>query len=1021
MSHQVIPQIKIVARGDTTLVDAYLTPVLRHYINQVEDALSGAPLQFMQSNGGLTKASEFSGCNSILSGPAGGVVGMVATAKALGFDNIIGFDMGGTSTDICLYKGQYQQTLDTEIAGVRISAPMLDIHTVAAGGGSIIHYKDQRFQVGPDSAGANPGPASYQRGGPLTVTDIQVLLGRIRPDCFPSCFCETSDQPLNKKVVTEAFLQLASAISNQTDEPWSSQRVGQGFMDIAVANMANAIKQMTTSKGLDVEDFIINCFGGAGGQHACKVAEQLKIKKILIHPMASLLSAFGMGQADTVIILQQSVAVQLSSQLQQRVAQICEKLKADAQHKMAVQGIDQPKLSYQLSLRYKGSDNCLDIDYHPKQQENWQLKRSGELAIADKFHQQHQLMYGFAEISKPIIIDKITVEARYQPTPPQLPKWCPDDSKPSTHQAFLDGQNQNITFQPWSALAEGDKVTGPIIIYSEYTTLVVEANWKAELKSGGSLLLNYQKQQKHDLASKQLEQDPVRLELFSNLYRTVAEQMGNVLARTAHSVNIKERLDFSCAIFDNQGNLIANAPHMPVHLGSMGESICSVLETATDMKDGDVYLINDPYHGGTHLPDMTVVTPVFDEHFDKHSNKRRLIYLVASRGHHADVGGISPGSMPSNSTSIKQEGCLFNCFKLVSEGQFQEAALLQILTKGPYPARNPEQNIADLKAQIAANNKGRQELSKSFQQYTMETVLQYMNFVQDNAEQIVRRVISKLHNGHYCYVMDNGAEINVHITIDQDKGKALVDFEGTSGQLVSNFNAPAAISRAAVLYVFRCLVDEDIPLNGGCLRPIEIRIPDNSLLNPSFPAAVVAGNVETSQCITDALFCALGVVAGSQGTMNNLTFGNEHYQYYETIAGGAGATNNFDGASGVQTHMTNSRITDPEILERRFPVLLWQYGYRKSSGGKGFKTGGEGLYREIGFLEPMTLNLLSGNRIKTPPGLSGGQDGKVGCNQLFKKQGGAVSLAGNCQINVGSGDKILIKTPGGGGFGHSVV
>jgi len=1007
-SHKLSPLPRLVPRGDTCLVDAYLTPILKSYIDRVENALSGTPLQFMQSNGGLTDARKFSGCNSIVSGPAGGVVGMVETARQLGFSKIIGFDMGGTSTDICLYQGKYQQTLDSEIAGVRIRAPMLEIHTVAAGGGSCLSYKDQRFQVGPESAGASPGPACYGSGGPLSVTDIQVLLGRIRPDCFPAVFSDSADKPLNKAVVETAFEQLSHIISKDTGKSWSVEQVADGFMQIAIANMANAIKHMTTAKGLDAEDFIINCFGGAGGQHACKVAEQLNVKQILIHPMASLLSAYGMGQADTVVILQHSISATLSAQLLSDIAPDIAQLEAKAKAKMAEQNIDNPELQLQLSLRYKGSDNCLELAMDELSQ------------LTDNFHQQHHEFFGFAENHKTIILDNISIEARHKPVPPALPDWQSDGSQPAQHPVYLAKGYENIKFYPWQGFDVGDIEPGPLVIYSHYTTIVVETGWQAEMKQGGTLLLSRVEQNvalTSELTSAQsLSLDPVRLELFSNLYRAIAEQMGHVLARTAHSVNIKERLDFSCAIFDAAGNLIANAPHMPVHLGSMGESITAVLNNVTEMLPGDVYLINDPYHGGTHLPDMTVVTPVFDQ--------GQLIYLLASRGHHADIGGIAPGSMPSNSVTIDEEGCLFNCFKLVSAGVFQEQALLQILTSEAdptkNPARNPEQNIADLKAQIAANNKGMQEMQKAFAQHGQATVLGYMQYVQDNAEQMVRRVISKLHDGQYCYVMDNGAEIQVSVTINREDSSALIDFTGTSAQMENNFNAPSAISRAAVLYVFRCLIDEDIPLNAGCLRPLEIKIPEHSLLNPSPPAAVVAGNVETSQCITDALFCALGVVAGSQGTMNNVTFGDEQFQYYETIAGGAGATENCAGASGVQTHMTNSRITDPEILERRFPVLLSHYGYRQSTGGHGANKGGDGLHREIKFLQPMAVNLLTGNRQQQPPGIKGGSPGSSGQNQWLKQTGECVELTGTCTLNVNSGDKLIIKTPGGGGFGHSV-
>ncbi|MFT5451447.1 MAG: 5-oxoprolinase (ATP-hydrolyzing) [Enterobacterales bacterium] len=1007
-SHKLSPLPRLVPRTDTTLIDAYLSPILKRYIQQVEQSLGGSSLQFMQSNGGLTQAEHFSGCNSILSGPAGGVVGMVETAKQHGFERIIGFDMGGTSTDICLYQGSYQQTLDSEIAGIRIRAPMLDIHTVAAGGGSCLSYKDQRFQVGPESAGALPGPASYARGGPLTVTDVQVVLGRIRPDCFPKVFSSTSDQPLDKERVKDAFNQLAEQINSEHSNLWSVEKVAEGFLQIAIANMANAIKHMTTEKGLNAEDFVINCFGGAAGQHVCMVAEQLGVKKILVHPLASLLSAYGMGLADSVIIVQRSISALLSNASLKDIEGAFKSLQEEALSKMYCQGITNATTYCQLSLRYQGSDNCIDVDGDFRTFSNQQL--------IYKFNELHEELFGFSEQDKSIVIDKITVEARHKPKVVALKKIAESSNNHSDdiiaeQSVYIKGQYQKISFYPWKLLEKAVIYPGPLVIFSPNTTIIVEPDWYAELQSSGAIVLEHRPKTIEDKELDSLKLDPVRLELFSNLYQTIAEQMGNVLARTAHSVNIKERYDFSCAIFDDQGNLIANAPHMPVHLGSMSESIKAVLELAT-LKDGDVYLINNPYQGGTHLPDLTVVTPVFD------NNKR--VYLLGCRGHHADVGGIAPGSMPSKSTNIEEEGCLFKCFKLVDQGTFQEAQLLKALLKGKYPVRNPEQNIADLKAQIASNNKGRQEMQKAFKQHGKEVVLKYMQYVQDNAEQILRGVISTLKDGSYTYGMDNGANIIVNIRINALEGTATVDFTGTTKQMNNNFNAPSAICRAAVLYVFRCLINDDIPLNDGCLRPIEIIIPEASMLNPSAPAAVVAGNVETSQVITDALFCALGVIAGSQGTMNNLTFGDNKIQYYETIAGGAGATEDSSGASGVQTHMTNSRITDPEILERRFPVLLTHYGYRPGSGGNGKCRGGDGLIRDIQFLKPMTVNILSGNRLHSPPGLAGGEAGKPGVNQLIKRNKQTIDLTGTCEINVERGDNLRIKTPGGGGFGHSV-
>ncbi|MCW8916869.1 MAG: hydantoinase B/oxoprolinase family protein, partial [Magnetovibrio sp.] len=918
-SHHVSPLMKLVSRGDTTVVDAYLSPILRRYVDQVGSEVSNTRLMFMQSNGGLTDAKLFQGKDSILSGPAGGVVGMAQTAGQAGFDKVIGFDMGGTSTDVSHFDGTYERVFETHVAGVRLRAPMMHIHTVAAGGGSVLHFDGARLRVGPDSAGADPGPACYRRGGPLAVTDCNVMLGKIQPDHFPHVFGPNADQPLDGDVVRTQFTALATEVEQATGNNVTPERLAEGFLSIAVENMANAIKKISVERGYDITQYALNCFGGAGGQHACLVADALGIDTIFIHPYAGVLSAYGMGLADFTAMREQAVEQVLTTQLLSDLQTRFDALSAEVRDELIAQNIASALIDvrHKVLLRYVGTDTAL------------------ELALADfddlrqAFEDVHQRRFGFVQSDRDLIVEAIAVEAvgrddEHVVTPqlrpvqhdgPGMCTVCDMTSGAVAHKAPLYYIED---------FAPDDVIKGPAIVVDANATTVVEPGWQATYTDIGNLVLTRfeTRPQRQSIGT---SADPIMLEIFNNLFMSIAEQMGATLANTAHSVNIKERLDFSCAVFDGDGNLVANAPHMPVHLGSMGESVKSVIAAkGPQLLPGDVYAINAPYNGGTHLPDVTVVTPVFES--------ADVLFYVASRGHHADIGGISPGSMPPYSKTVEDEGILIDNIKIVSQGQFLERDVRDLLASGPWPARNIDQNISDLGAQIAANEKGIAELLRMVEHFGLNVVQAYMGHVQDNAEESVRRVLDVLDDGTFTYELDDGAEIKVDIRIDKAARKAVVDFTGTSDQQPSNFNAPFPVCRAAVLYVFRTLVDDDIPLNAGCLKPIEIIAPEGSMLNPRYPAAVVAGNVETSQCVTDALYGALGVMAGAQGTMNNFTFGNDTYQYYETICGGAGAGPDFDGQSAVHTHMTNSRLTDPEVLEWRFPVLVDSFAIRRGSG-----------------------------------------------------------------------------------------
>ncbi|MGB3402172.1 MAG: hydantoinase B/oxoprolinase family protein [Microcoleaceae cyanobacterium] len=1014
VSHQISPLMKLISRGDTTVVDAYLSPILYRYINQVSSQLNSndkaVKLMFMQSNGGLVNAHQFQGKDSILSGPAGGIVGAVQTSLKAGFDKIISFDMGGTSTDVAHYHGEYERQFETEIAGVRMRTPIMAIHTVAAGGGSILVFDGSRYRVGPESAGANPGPACYRVGGPLTVTDCNVMLGKIQPPFFPRVFGIEGNLPLDGEIVREKFAELATTIQQQTGDIKTPEEVATGFITIAVENMANAIKKISLQRGYDVSDYALCCFGGAGGQHACLIADTLGIKTVFIHPYAGVLSAYGMGLADIRVIRERSVEIELNSDTFSDLKQIFSELETECSQELAESEIENTAI-FQVNLKYIGTDSTLTVNFADSLRE-----------IIAEFENKHHQRYGFIKPEKALMIESISVEIIQQLSVVEEPQYSRTRSQPtqpiSTVQMYTQNQWHDTPLFQREDLQPGDLIAGPAIITEGIGTNIIEPGWQGEVSDKNHLILTQQSSKAVENIAITVNEntskpDPVRLEIFKNLFQFIAEQMGIVLQNTASSVNIKERLDFSCAIFDGKGELVANAPHIPVHLGSMSESIRSLIEAKSDtIKPGDVYLLNNPYEGGTHLPDVTVITPVFD------SNKQQILFYVASRGHQADIGGITPGSMPPYSTTVEEEGILLTHFQLVKQGIFQEQALRELLASGDYPARNPDVNLADLQAQIAANEKGVQELHKMVIQYGLETVKTYMSYVQDNAEESVRKAIEVLKEGEFTYQMDTGSQIKVKITLDKINRNATIDFNGTSAQLQSNFNAPKAVCMAAVLYVFRTLVTDNIPLNAGCLKPLNIIIPEGCMLNPRYPAAVVAGNVETSQVIVDALYGALGVMAASQGTMNNFTFGNQRYQYYETICGGSGAGSDFDGTDAVHTHMTNSRLTDPEVLEWRFPVLLEQFSIRPNSGGIGNYCGGNGIIRRIQFLETMTAAILSGHRQIPPFGLNGGKPGLVGQNTVIRCGGNIEELGSTATVEMQPGDTFKIETPGGGGYGQ---
>ena len=1014
LSSEVSPLMKLVPRGDTAVVDAYLSPVLRRYVRQVADELRGVRLMFMQSNGGLAEAGQFRGKDAILSGPAGGIVGMARLSQLAGFDRVIGFDMGGTSTDVSHFAGEYERVFDTQIAGVRLRAPMLDIHTVAAGGGSVLHFDGSRYRVGPDSAGADPGPACYRAGGPLTVTDANVALGRIQPAHFPRVFGPDGDQPLDDALVRDRFAALARTIHEQTGDRRTPEQVAEGFLRIAVANIANAIKRISVQKGHDVTRYALTTFGGAGGQHACQVADALGIRTVLVPPMAGVLSALGIGLADTTAMREQSVELRLEAAAMPHVRRVADALEAAARDELLAEDVPAERIDVtrRAQLRYDGTDTTLTVD----------LDEPDTMLRA--FAERHRATYSFT-LDRPVVVEALSVEATGRSEPPDLSALAPARTGAGTPEPACTvrlhtaGAWREVPLHRRADLPAGGTVDGPAIIAESGSTTVVDDGWQATLRTDGHLVMARVAAPASPDA--RTEADPVLLEVFNNLFMSIAEQMGARLESTAQSVNIKERRDFSCALFDPDGNLVANAPHIPVHLGSMGTSVKEVIRRrGARMRPGDTYAVNDPYHGGTHLPDVTVITPVFDTGAadgGAADGTPRILFHVASRGHHAEIGGIAPGSMPADSRTIDEEGVLFDNWLLVDGGRFREEETRQLLTGARHPSRNPDLNLADLRAQVAANQKGVDEVGRMIDDFGLDVVQAYMKHVQDNAEDAVRRVIDALDDGSCTYRTDSGAEIRVSVTVHRAERRATIDFTGTSAQLATNFNAPFAVVNAAVLYVFRTLVADDIPLNDGCLRPLRIIVPPASMLAPEPPAAVVAGNVETSQSLIGALYLALGVQAEGSGTMNNVTFGNDRHQYYETVASGSGAGDGFPGASVVQTHMTNSRLTDPEVLEWRLPVLLEEFAVRRGSGGAGRWRGGDGALRRIRFREPMTVSTLSQHRRVPPYGMAGGASGALGANRVERADGTVVHLNGSDRVEVAAGDVLAIETPGGGGYG----
>jgi 5-oxoprolinase (ATP-hydrolysing) len=1001
VSHEVSPLRKLVPRGDTTVVDAYLSPVLGRYVDQVAIELPGVPLSFMQSNGGRADAGEFRGKDALLSGPAGGVVGMIRTAEAAGFRRLVGFDMGGTSTDVSHYAGEYERTYESEVAGVRVRAPMMRIHTVAAGGGSVCRFDGSRLRVGPESAGADPGPACYGRGGPATITDCNVVLGKLRAEYFPAAFGDGGVDPLDTDSAERSLSRMAAEVTESTGVAWTSADLAQGLLDIAVESMANAIKKISVQRGHDIVDHVLVCFGGAGGQHACLVADRLGVEEVLIDRHAGVLSALGVGVADDRVVRQHSVGATLDEEGTITTSAVIDDLTASARDALGYGG--DVAVSTAVAVRYQGSDTALSVAWGDAD------------SVVEAFEIAHRRRFGFTSAAG-LVVDRAEVEAvRSRPTPPTRPTVPTGVGSvvDARHPVVMGGRHQDTPFLSRDELSPGTVVEGPAVIVEATATTVVEPGWQLTIGEGREIVMRrLSPRQNTDLGDTSTA-DPIQLEIFNNLFMHVAEQMGVVLENTAVSVNIKERLDFSCAVFDPAGDLVANAPHMPVHLGSMSESVKAVIASHSESHDpirpGDVFVLNAPYNGGTHLPDVTVIKPVFDG--------EQLIFHVAARGHHADIGGVVPGSAPPFSTSVLEEGVLFDGQRLVVDGRFREDWLRETLTSGDYPARNPDQNVADLLAQVAACERGVAELGRVIDHYGLDAVHDYMRHVKANAEAAVRRLISSIGDGHFIAHGDGGEQVEVDISVDRQNGTARIDFAGTSGQRDGNRNAPVAVTQAAVLYVVRCLVDDEIPLNAGCLVPLDIAIPAPSMLAPEYPAAVIAGNVETSQLVVEALLGAFGTMAASQGTMNNVLFGNDRHQYYETLCGGAGATPRADGCDAVHTHMTNSRLTDPEILEDRFPVEVESFVVRRGSGGRGRHRGGDGVVRRIRFQEPMTLSLLTSRRVVAPYGMAGGEDGTVGYNRVVRADGAVDDLPGTAAADLYPGDVLEIGTPGGGGWG----
>ncbi len=1010
-SHETSGLIKFISRGDTTVMDACLSPILARYVQRIINALGGQhrmpKLRFMMSSGDLTDARLFTGKDAILSGPAGGVVGMAEISRAAGCEQVIGFDMGGTSTDISHHAGEFERTFETEVSGVRVRAPMMHIHTIAAGGGSLLTYDGRRFRVGPASAGAHPGPMCYRNQGPLALTDANLMLGKLLPQHFPHLFGADGRQPLDRGSVQQAF----QALANRLGDGRCAQQVAEGFVRIAVENMANAIRKVSTERGYDVTRYTLNCFGGAGGQHACLVADALGMERVLLHPLAGVLSAYGMGLASLGAHRQMAIEEVLAQDVERQLSAGFTSLIERTREELTVQGVEIERITVKrrVHLRYQGTDTALVVP------------ATGERELREAFEREHRSRFGFVSSDKRLVIEAIEVESLVADEMESEPEAALETSDIQVHEhaEFFSGdQLHHVPVVKREQILPGQRLKGPALIVESIGTIVVEPGWSAEMTSRRHLLLmRHEPSPKRKLLATRA--DPIMLEIFNNLFMSIAEQMGVTLQATADSVNIKERLDFSCAIFNASGALVANAPHLPVHLGSMDRSVMSIIRSRRGrFEAGDVFVINAPYDGGTHLPDITVVTPVFDK------TGTQLLFFVASRGHHADVGGLSPGSSSVDARSIIEEGVLIECFQMVRRGEFQEQALRDLLTRAQYPVRNVAQNMADLKAQAAANSKGAQQLLSMMDMYGLDVVQAYMRHVQENAAESIRGVIKALRDASICLELDAGRRICVAVRPDSKRQRVTVDFSGTSGQQSDNFNAPRPVTRAAVLYCFRTLVDADIPMNAGCLEPIELVIPERSMLSPEYPAAVVAGNTEVSQAVTSALFAALQVSAAAQGTMNNFIWGDVHCQNYETLCGGTGAGIDnqgcgFDGTDAVHSHMTNTRLTDPEVLESRFPVLLERFEIRRGSGGAGRFRGGDGVLRILKFLRPMEINLLTSHRETPPPGLAGGQPGARGVNQLRRADGRVETLRGCERVFLDAGDAIVMHTPGGGGFGDA--
>ncbi len=1012
LSHEASPLPRIVPRADTTVVDAYLSPILRRYVEQVAGELPGVKLYFMQSSGGLAEARSFQGKDAILSGPAGGIVGAARTAAMAGFEKIIGFDMGGTSTDVALYAGEFERAFETQVAGVRMRAPMMAINTVAAGGGSILKFDGARFRVGPESAGAVPGPACYRRGGPLTVTDANVMVGKIQPAQFPAIFGPAGNEPLDAGVVREKFAALAAEIEAATGQPQDPHAVAEGFLRVAVANMANAIKQVSIQKGHDVTRYALQCFGGAGGQHACLVADELGMETVFIHPFAGVLSAYGMGLADQSAIREAAVEAPLSADAMDDLAARLDGLEETGRAELVRQGADAGALraARRLHLRYAGTDSFLPVSF------------ASHAEVLEAFADAHRRRFGFATPERQVVVEACVVEVTSPgeavAEAPLAPREAGQDlPRLAEVTIFAAGTPRLAPVLDRDALRAGDRIPGPALIREAIATTVIEPGWTAEVTPRNHLVLRRTEQREAARIADATRVDPVMLELFNNLFMSIAEQTGAVLQNTSLSVNIKERLDFSCAIFDETGRLVANAPHVPVHLGAMGESVRTVIRSrAATLRPGDVVALNNPYNGGTHLPDVTVITPVFDEVGAK------ILFFVGSRGHHADIGGLTPGSTPPGSATLEEEGVVIDDFLLVSQGRLREAEFRALLASARYPARSPDVNVADITAQVAANEKGVQELQRAVRDFGLDTVRAYMKHVMDNAEEAVRGVLDRLQDGSFETTIDDGTPLKVAVRVDRANRRATIDFTGTGPQRPDNFNAPAAVCRAVVLYCFRCLVGEEIPLNDGCLVPLDIVVPEGTFLSPrpdgpGGGAAVVAGNTEVSQMTCNALLAALGACASAQATMNNLLFGDAVYQYYETVCGGTGAGPGFPGTSAVQTHMTNTRMTDPEVLELRYPVRLEEFSIRRGSGGAGAHAGGDGSRRRIRFLRPMEAVIVASRRRVAPHGLQGGSPGAAGRQWVERVDGSIHPMQGCDRAALQPGDVLALETPGGGGWG----